>query len=301
MDIIKQILNSNDVNMIVYHGGCSDGFAAALCGYLVKGDQIDYYEGKFTNNREDDHLIDYLKGKREVNLVILDFSYSKSFMLKLKEICQKVILLDHHITAQNELKEFEWCYFDQDRSGCTIGWEYFMGNTEYPELLKLIEDRDLWRWTYPNNKEFTSAFYNLVPFDFNEYGSFIDNSEKINQYIDKGKTILEYIESENRKHAKSVYRVKTATKTIGFLNLINNISEFGNYITNNDDIDFAVLWFYDHSTQTIKGSLRSAKGSSNDCSQLAKALGGGGHFNAAGFVWKGDIESLINKVRELLS
>ena len=301
MEAIKQILNPNDVNMIVYHGDCCDGFGAAMCGYLVKGNSIEYYYGKFTSNREDDKLLERINEKGAVNLVIMDFSYSKAFMLKLKEVCNKVILLDHHITAQNDLKGLDWCYFDQVRSGCTIGWEYFMNNTDYPELLQCIEDYDLWRWKYPKSKLFTAAFYSLIPYDFETYKTFIDNPTKIDEYVAMGQTITEYIQAENVKRAKTVHRVQTATKTLGFINLSTNISEFGNYITDNGNIDFAIIWSYEHSTRKIRGSLRSLKGSNNDCSQLAKALGGGGHFNAAGFVWDSDIESLIEKVKGLYS
>ena len=300
MELIKAILNPNDVNMIVYHSDCCDGYAAALCGYLVKGNDIEYYPGKFTSNREDEKLIERIRTKGDVNLVIMDFSYSKEFMLRLKEVCKKVIVLDHHITAEKDLGDLEWCYFDQERSGCTIGWEYFIGNTNYPELLKYIEDRDLWRWTYPKSKLFTAAFYSLIPYDFEIYRTLIDYPQKIDEYVAMGQAITEYIRCENMRRATTIYRVKTEANIVGFINLSTNISEFGDYITHHSDIDFAVMWFYDHETATIKGSLRSAKGSKNDCSQLAKALGGGGHFNAAGFVWDGDIESLINKVKELL-
>ena len=40
-----------------------------------------------------------------------------------------------------------------NRSGAILAWRYFFGNfAEPPELLKRIEDGDLWRWAYPDSK-----------------------------------------------------------------------------------------------------------------------------------------------------
>lgn len=301
MEIVRKILDPAEVNLIIYHGDCSDGFAAALSGYLKYQNKIEYYFGAFSTTRDDPKLLTYIQQKQQpINLLIVDFSYSREFLIQLKSLVNKILVLDHHISAQKELSDLSWCYFDQNRSGCTISWEYFMYNTNYPNLYKCIEDRDLWRWQIKDNKEFTSAFYNLIPFDFEEYKKFIDNPELIPLYIMKGEVILEYIKSENIKRSKFVYKfTNNSGKRIGIVNITSNASEFGDHITTTTDIDFAILWSYNHVNNTVKIGVRSAKGSDNDCSILSRKFNGGGHFNAAGFVWDKNISEFIEVLRSM--
>lgn len=304
MDALRTKLSPEDVNFIVYHSECSDGFGAALCGYLTSK-TITFYPGYFTPNRDDQKLMEQLEkhkseSKEPINLLILDFSYSRDFMIKLSKFVDKLLLLDHHESAEKDIGDLDFCYFESNRSGCTLAWEYFMGNTDYPELLIRIEDRDLWRWQVPQNKEFTSAFYNLVPFDFGAYKSFIDNPDLIRDCISQGSALLKYISIQVEKKASTCETVMTKSgKTIGILNLTENGSECGEFLTVNKGYDFCIVWNYNHKNNTIKGGIRSAQGTQNDCSKLGKMLGGGGHFNASGFNTKLDIVELIKTLEGL--
>ena len=72
------------------------------------------------------------------------------------------------------------------------------------------------------------------------------------------------------------------------------MSEIGNALSTR--CDFAVIWYYDHSTRQVKVSLR-AHHDDADVSEVAKKYGGGGHRKAAGFALPPDvnIEAIFDK------
>lgn len=60
------------------------------------------------------------------------------------------------------------------------------------------------------------------------------------------------------------------------------------------------LFLIEYQKGKIKGSLRSESQSEIDAVKIAKALGGGGHPYAAGFVQEGSIEEVLKKVLNLI-
>lgn len=99
-------------------------------------------------------------------------------------------MLDHHKTALEMLGSGTSTngnvtkVIDMDRSGATIAYDYFKekllsGNTSrgidgavadfgrVRKLFEYIEDADLWRWSLPNSKAFSSGLKDLnLEFDF---------------------------------------------------------------------------------------------------------------------------------------
>ena len=63
----------------------------------------------------------------DARVYILDFSFDRRRMVELqsKHGQDNVILLDHHITAQQELSELPNCHFDLSKSGAVLSWEHF--------------------------------------------------------------------------------------------------------------------------------------------------------------------------------
>lgn len=60
------------------------------------------------------------------------------------------------------------------------------------------------------------------------------------------------------------------------------------------------LLLTEYERNKVRGSLRSEKYKGVDVSQIAKKLGGGGHKLAAGFKVEGDLERVLNKVKEII-
>lgn len=348
MDRIRSILAPTDVNFVIYHSHCTDGFASALCADLYAketGTTIRFYPAKYLEaGKVDQTLLDQL-GKSS-RVLIVDFSYPLDFMQYLQTHVTSLILLDHHATAEKDLKHLPYCLFDMKRSGATLAWDYFFGNQPHnqphnqppghignysvldrvvpnqpPRLFQYIEDRDLWTFSHPESRDFCAAFYSMVPFDFYEYASFlhqlpngiwVDNNDKIAEYIEKGRAINQYITSiVNDK----IHRVSTMTlangKTVALLNTSDFISELGEAL--GKIYDYALLFNYDISDRIWRVSLRAKAPEicqrhrlgddktkmENSCGDFARKFGGGGHPAAAGFVWKGSIPELTEKLRTL--
>ena len=86
-----------------------------------------------------------------------------------------LLVIDHHKSAMVELHDISNAIFDMSKSGATLAWEFFHPGKEAPKFIQYITDRDLWKWELPYSKEFSAAF-DMVPFDFEEFEKFEDDS-----------------------------------------------------------------------------------------------------------------------------
>jgi nanoRNase/pAp phosphatase (c-di-AMP/oligoRNAs hydrolase) len=75
------------------------------------------------------------------------------------------------------------------------------------------------------------------------------------------------------------------------INETHFISELGEHLART--YNFAVLFYFDIEQNVIKCSLRSSS-PKDHCGQLAKQLGGGGHPQAAAFLWTKSMKELID-------
>lgn len=73
---------------------------------------------------------------------IVDFSYDKETILKLREQCRSVRVIDHHQSAIEELAGLEDCYLDESVAGCIGTWRHFYGKKEVPFAVQVADDYD---------------------------------------------------------------------------------------------------------------------------------------------------------------
>ena len=85
---------------------------------------------------------------------VLNIKHLKWLMLNIKVVYIKIVILDHHITAQEALKDVPYAIFDMNQSGVGLTWSYFFPEEQLPHFLAMIQDRDLWRWQLQGSKEF---------------------------------------------------------------------------------------------------------------------------------------------------
>jgi oligoribonuclease NrnB/cAMP/cGMP phosphodiesterase (DHH superfamily) len=191
-----------------------------------------------------------------------------------------------------ELHDVPNTHFDMNHSGVVLSWNFFHPGKEPPKFLKYIEDRDLWKWELPYSKEFSAAF-DMVPFDFEEFDKFKDESV-IDDAISRGGYILAY----SKTVLKKIGSMSVSRNFMGHSALVVNASHWMSEIgaTLSPNCDVAIIWYYSHKHSEYKVSLRSFH-DHGDCSELAKKYGGGGHKKAAGFAMKGsdNIETLFEK------
>ena len=130
---------------VLYHASCADGFGAAYAAWKKLGSQAKYIPVSYH---------EYLPDMRENSEVyILDLSYPRDVLIDLNARMKKVIVLDHHKTAQENLRGLVFAKFDMEKSGAVLAWEYFHPDKEVPILLEYVQDRDLWQWNLLNSQE----------------------------------------------------------------------------------------------------------------------------------------------------
>lgn len=257
-----------DVDLVIYHSDCVDGFGAAYSAWRALGDRAVYVPAKYGQSPPD------VTGK---NVLIVDFSYSRDILLQMRERARSILVLDHHKSAMEDLEGLDFVQFDMTCSGAMLSWALFHPDENPPQFIRYIQDRDLWQWRLPSSREF-SAGMSLIPHTFEAY-IVCEHEYAVQQVINRGSTVLSYIDRQVEWLCKRAAnrRLKVAPHLrCGVLNSPVWQSELGAKIC--EDFDVGIVWNLDHKW---KVSMRSRSGV--DISGIARLFGGGGHAQAAGF------------------
>ena len=264
------VTDPNSVNVIIYHANCTDGFGAAYSAWKRLGNRAEYHACMHGDTPPD------IKGK---NVAILDFSFDNETTKKMVESAESLIVIDHHKSAMVELHDVTETKFDMAKSGAMLAWEFFHPGIEPPKFISYIQDRDLWTWELPYSREFSAA-YDMVPFEFEEFEKFEDDSV-FDDAVKRGSYILAYSKTVVKKICEKAIFRDWDGKKVGIVNASHWMSEIGNRLA--PHCDFAVIWYFDHEAQKTKASLRAFH-DNVDVSEIAKAFGGGGHPKSSGFI-----------------
>ncbi len=281
----REYLSPDDVDCVVYHNPCNDGSGAAIAAWLHLGDKAIYEPRAYHKEFKYEAL-------RDKNVVVLDASFNQEDLLYARTIARKLMIVDHHVTAMHNLADFPGCFFTMENSGAILAWHYFHGvETPAPALLRLIEDRDLWRW---QERELSEPLYYALRercnnHDFKSYLPYID-ADKLDELIDYGNTLVasnhKWCENAAKKIEHKTFVLPDGVQEYkimcGELSSDKLVSELAEYLYKHNHIDFVMLWTKTKDGQ-YKVSFRSQEGAA-DVSAIAEALGGGGHVRAAGAV-----------------
>jgi len=287
MDEIRNILNPKDVDVVIYHHPCVDGYASAFVAKLFLGNVI------FIPKKINNIPIDYTKiiNKNVIMVDIVTDDYKE-----IKKYAKNLVILDHHITNKEKLKDISYAYFDMTKSGVGLAWQYFFNTDEkMPLFLRCIMDRDIWTWIYPESRNFTDGLYDeldLYDLEFDILLNLMEESVNKSNLIfmkyyklgeinnrNKLKNIVDTVKTLNNKYELNI---DGKLYNIYIFNVTGNyVSDLGNYVVEKYDCDFCVIWNYSHNTEEYKYSFRSID-SKADVSLIASSFGGGGHRNAAG-------------------
>ena len=310
--------------LVIYHANCTDGFGAAFAAWLKFGDGAEYrachynqecfQDGETVHNRE---------------VYILDFSFPRDVMDWLFRDAKRVVWLDHHKTAFEMwcggVPEKEWiCQrlnctednpsgnvhieLDNNKSGALLAWKYFHPNTKVPKLIQHIDDRDRWQFKLEGSRELHAAMNSLKPWTFNRWDLlFHVDGIRLEALKDEGRAILRAHNQHVQAALKQV-RPCEVFKWAPFANAPGVVidgftryslfglaanapsflaSDLGCELANKSGT-FGLVWSMAGDGQ-VHCSLRS--NGKYDVSAIAKAFGGGGHRNAAGF--STDIDTLM--------
>lgn len=273
--------------LCIYHGYCLDGFASA-CAVLQKfgPNNIELFPGVYQEPPPD------VQG-REV--IMVDFSYKRDVLIDMASKATKILILDHHETAEQDLVNLPdnvSAIFNMNHSGCVITWNYFFPDKEPPTLFRHIEDRDLWRFNIEHTDEIATALssYHL---DFAVWEKLLEQPTEI--LAQEGAVIL-------RKQLKDIvefigtaaFRSTVASHEVPVLNAPYMWASKAGHLMCRGEKFAACYW---DAPEGRKFSLRSDENGMN-VAKIASMFGGGGHERAAGFTIRyGTLEKLqMNEV-----
>ncbi len=279
--------------LILYHGrNCPDGFAAALAAWL-------FYEGKAEMlglDHGDIKSVTDLPALEGRAVYILDFSFDADILRGIEERAAKLVMLDHHKSAAEKLTGFACrcgvVHFDMSKSGARLAWEFFQPNRAVPDLVRFVEDRDIWVWQFPESPAFLAAL-DMEPMDFSRWAEIAAfTPAQVTEFMARGQAMDE-------KFSKLCADMAEGAQPISFNGqnglMVNAPGVFHSLI--GDTLakqcgTFALIWVAGKGG-VVKVGLRSRSGF--DCIPLAESMKGGGHAQACGF------KMGVDRLPELLS
>lgn len=255
--------------LVLYHGQCLDGFASAWVAFQRFGGDGEY------------HAVQYGEELRwpvdERDVLILDFSFPRARLLEMKAKARSLLVLDHHVTAMEDLAGLDFAHFDLARAGCTLAWDWFFPGQPRPWLLSYVEDKDLWRWKLEHSQEVSAALQSYSR-SFRAWDKILRKG--IDALVAEGRPILRYKNRLIETAASRVRLVELEGHRIPVVTCCVLQSEIGGRLSK--DHPFVAIVF--ESGNRRIWSLRSREDGGVNVAEIAKRRGGGGHPNAAGFI-----------------
>ena len=272
----------NDPNpLIIYHGhNCPDGFASALAAWLFYEGRAEFLGLDHGNVRTVADL-PVLDGRA---VYILDFSFSAEILRGIEERAAKLVLLDHHKSAAEQLTGFACrcgvVHFDMEKSGSRLAWEFFQPSRPLPDLVRFIEDRDIWTWQYPESAAFLAAL-DMEPLDFAHWSAIAAfDAAQIAHFMERGQAMDEKFNKLAADIAESAQPITFNGQQGLMVNAPGAFHSVVGDMLSRQCGSFALLWCVSKEG-VVKAGLRSQR--NFDCIALARSMGGGGHAQACGF------------------
>ncbi|MBD0315132.1 MAG: phosphoesterase [Nitrospiraceae bacterium] len=249
-------------DIVLYHAECSDGFGAAWAIWKR------FQGARFIPVKHGHPPPEGLASQR---VVIVDFSYARPMLESMASETKSLLVLDHHITAQEALAGLPYTYFDQSKSGAVLAWEW-AHESQAPWLLRYIQDKDLWKWALPGSREINAALASY-PFDFQLWDRFSQSTLE-----EEGRAILRYERELVSKLAGQAVMVEFQGEVVPSVQSAILTSQIGERLS--ADHPFCVIWHERDGRRFF--SMRSRE-DGTDVGAIAASFGGGGHTHAAGF------------------
>jgi oligoribonuclease NrnB/cAMP/cGMP phosphodiesterase (DHH superfamily) len=249
-------------DIVLYHADCSDGFGAAWALWK-KFPSAEFKAVKHGYPPPVD-----LEGR---HIVMVDFSYNRPTLETMAQQAASLLVLDHHVTAQDALAGLPFAYFDLKKSGAVLAWEW-AHQQPAPWLLQYVQDKDLWTWSLPGSREINAALASY-PYDFHVWDTLRQDMLEA-----EGRAILRYETELVGKIAASAVMLPFQGTVVPVAQSSVLTSQIGERLSQNHP--FCVIW-HDRDGRRYY-SLRS-RDDGADVAAIAIQYGGGGHTHAAGF------------------
>jgi hypothetical protein len=256
------------VDTVLYHGDCVDGFTAAWVAHQRFPDArfIPVHYG------EPPPALD-----PTARVLIVDFSYPRAVLEEMRRAAASLHVLDHHRTAEAELRGLDYCLFDMERSGAGIAWDELMREPR-PWLVSYVEDRDLWRHALPQSREVNayvrSREQSLSWWDHLARGEWT-------RAADLGEGCLAHIEAYVRAAVGHAYLATMGGETFPIVNVTyESCSEVAAKLCEMYPDRNLAGYYFERGDGILQYGFRSR--GDFDVGDFATLFGGGGHKGAAG-------------------
>ena len=268
--------------LCVYHAGCPDGFGAAWAVWTAwKG------EGTFLARGHSDRL--RTEDLQDALVAFVDIAPENDELQELTRCAAQVIVLDHHVTSRNRLEadpsllhalanEGHEILFDMSHSGAVLAWQYFVPDQPVPDLLRYVEDQDLWAWKLPDSQEVNAAIASY-PRSFETWGELAERP--LESLVREGEPIVRANRVEVQRILKHAAPLAMGSRRTESVNASTNRSAIGHELAQRRTYGQPWGCVYRIDGGRVYATLYSI--GDFDVSKIAVEFGGGGHKNAAGF------------------
>lgn len=278
-----------------YHND-SDGMCS---GFWVYKDVeiIDVYAPEFI---EIDYRMKFPMETIQPNeqIYIVDFSISPEEMKELLKITKDVTWIDHHKTAIETYKEFEYnlrgVRYD-GIAGCMLTYCYLHAMTlrgqgeikpfdlsmteNAPMFTKLISDWDVWKFDFGDNTRYFQTAFQAYDFKPNskKWLKFFEEDDFEQEMINEGIVMMRYRDSWAKEYMKMGFETifeghKCFAVNLGMAN--------SDYFKSLPKGEYKIFMPFSFNGDLFKVSMYSEF---VDVSEIAVKYGGGGHKGASGF------------------
>ena len=294
-------MNLKDINYVIFHKNCPDGFGSAWIVNKFLNKDIEYKGISASDSVKG--LESKIKNK---NLLVLDVSFSKEDIKIIQKLTKNFLIIDHHITYYDQISKIKNVELNKNHSAIYLTWKKFFPNKEVPLFVKYIEDNDIRTNKYLETIPFRTAL--PIKYPFNNQKNFsiwnkLLNEKNVKDLIKEGEKYLEYknyiletntfnvrkqFKFKNKKYSK--YNIILVNKTITGLN--SDLAEY--FLKKNLKMDILILWneIIINNKEQYSLILRTLKENIN-LAEIAKTYNGGGHAKAAHFFYNKNIKSLF--------
>ena len=294
---------------IFAHSHCNDGLvAASIMKYTLQLSHLVEPEVVFVSYGKEQEAIDKANLDSETIVYCVDFAFNREKTLELCRYTNKVIVLDHHKTAHENLScmdninNFDFQY-DVDKSGASIVYDHCVNHLNLNGFLKIgqrdvvssivsmVEDRDLWLFKLADTKQFAEYLFAYVePNDIKRMTTilFEYKRDQITNLCQFGSTIMEYKNNIIKKKLDSYIPTYFHVDNTKLL-IINEtqpdlVSQLGNDLCKKYDVPVCLynISGSEYSTEMkVNLSFRSMD-HLEPVDVVARLFSGGGHRNASG-------------------
>ncbi len=265
-----------------YHAGCPDGFGAAWAAWRDWGDDARYIARRHGDTLcADDYAGDWV--------VYLDIAPGNDELLAIGESAERVTVLDHHVSAceryhsdPDVVKRMEdqghEILYDMTHSGALLAWRYFAHGEPVPDLLRYVEDQDLWNWQLAQSEEVNAAIA-AYPRRFETWSELARRSA--HELAREGEPIVRANRMQVERSLRSAHALRLREQLVEAVNATHSRSSVGHELAKRQR--FGCPWgcVYRISGDRVHATLYSI--GDLDVAAVAGRYGGGGHRNAAGF------------------